>query len=122
MAGGTELRQGKNWGYTTAFFETSTASAHHLSIRKGGYCSKHRHDHKFNLFYVLSGLLELTIWRENDVLDITVIEPGQVSGVPPGFWHRFKALEPTEAVEVYEVLLIEPDIEREPGSQGGIER
>ena len=118
-------RQGKNWGYTTEFFRNAVVSAHHLEILKRGYCSEHKHVHKYNLFYVLSGKLRITIWRESDnpvslpdIKDITTLEKGQISAVPPGFYHKFEALEDTECIEVYQVLLIEPDIERrKPGGK-----
>ena len=110
------MRQGKKWGYTTEFFRNAVVSAHHLEITKGGICSEHFHEHKFNLFYVISGKLEITIFRENDI-DITILQTGQTSAVPPGFWHKFRALEDTECIEMYQVLLIEPDIERR--TEGG---
>jgi len=113
------MRQGKKWGYTTEFFRNAFVSGHHLEIKKNGICSEHRHAHKFNLFYVISGMLEITIWRENKIKDITVIGPGQSTAVPPGVWHSFKALEATECIELYQVLLLEPDIDRR--TQGGIE-
>lgn len=111
------MRQGKEWGYTTEFFRNSMVSAHHLEIKKGGYCSEHIHEHKYNLFYVISGRLEITIWREKNAKDETVLTAGQESAIPPGFYHKFKAFEKTECIEVYQVLLIEPDINRR--TQGG---
>jgi len=114
------MRQGKKWGYTTEIFRNAIVSAYHLEINKGGFCSEHRHEHKFNLFYVTSGKLEITIFRENDVKDITVLQKGQSSAVPPGFWHKFKGLEDTECIEIYQVLLIEPDIDRR--TEGGIKK
>ena len=110
------MRQGKKWGYTTEFFRNAIVSAHHLEINKGGFCSEHFHEHKYNVFYVTSGKLEIIIFRENDI-DVTVLEKGQSSAVPPGFWHKFRALEDTECIEMYQVLLIEPDIERR--TEGG---
>ena len=111
------MRQGKDWGYTTKFFHNAMVSAHHLEIDKGGFCSEHVHKYKYNLFYVISGKLKITIWRKNNVKDITVLTTGQVSAVPPGFYHKFEGLEKTECIEVYQVLLIEPDIKRR--TQGG---
>lgn len=113
------MRQGKNWGYTTEFFRNALFSAHHLEIRKGGYCSEHKHEHKYNTFYVVSGQLEVTIWRDGDKPDVTIIGPGQETSVPPGFWHMFKGITKCEAIEIYQVLLIDPDIERR--TEGGLE-
>lgn len=111
------MRQGKIWGETTEFFRNVLVSAHHLSIKKGGYCSEHSHVHKYNLFYVISGLLKITIWRGDDK-DVTVIKSGQSTAVSPGFVHKFEALEDTVCIEVYQVFLEDPDIERK--TVGGI--
>ena len=121
------MRQGKNWGYTTEFFRNAMVSTHHLEIKKDGYCSEHKHEHKFNVFYVISGKLEVIIYRENpkhtmmpDIEDMTVLTEGQTTAIPPGFWHRFRALEDTECIEVYQVLLVGEDIERR--AEGGIKK
>lgn len=114
-------KQGKHWGETTEFFRNSLVSAHHLSIKAGGYCSKHRHTHKYNLFYVMSGSLLIEIWRDNAGLgqpDRTLVTEGQATAVAPGFYHRFQAVKKAEVIEVYQVLLNEPDIERL--DQGGV--
>lgn len=112
--------QGKVWGTTLEFFRNGIVSAHHLSIKKGGYCSKHVHRHKYNLFYVISGLLEISIWKDKTMEDKTILGPGQSSAVPPEFKHCFRALEKTECIEIYQVLLVDPDIERD--NQGGLDR
>lgn len=106
------MRQGKNWGYTTKFFENAMVSAHHLEINEGGYCSEHLHKHKYNSFYIVSGVLEISIWRNGKTPDVTAIEAGQSTAIPPGFYHKFKGITKCEAIEIYQVLLVEPDIER----------
>ncbi len=113
------MRQGKDWGSTTEFFRNAIVSAHHLEIKKGGFCSEHIHEHKYNLFYVISGELELTIWRDEKMKDMTVVTAGQTTAIPPGFWHKFRGLTDVQCIEIYQVLLIEPDIERR--TQGGFE-
>jgi mannose-6-phosphate isomerase-like protein (cupin superfamily) len=105
------VRQGKIWGATTEFLRTPYLSAHHLSILRGGFCSQHSHSRKNNLFYIVSGELELTIWQ-NNCQDVTVLRAGQVSTVPPGVFHMFRALTDVECVEVYFVEIEEPDIHR----------
>jgi len=112
--------QGKVWGETTEFFRNAMVSAHYLNIKKGGYCSEHKHDHKYNVFFVISGLLKITIWRDENLKDTTILADNQTTAVPPGFWHSFEALKDTKAVEVYQVILEDPDIERR--SQGGVKK
>lgn len=114
------MRQGKNWGYTTEFFRNAMVSAYHLEIKKGGYCSEHRHQHKYNLFYIISGELELTIWHDRQKTDVTIIGPGQTTAVSPGFYHKFRGITACHCIEMYQVLLIEPDIDRR--TVGGVEK
>jgi len=93
---------------------------HHISAKKGGYCSKHSHK-KYNLFYVLSGQLKISIWLDEEAkepMDITILGPEEVSAIPPELPHRFEALEDTECIELYYVLLEDPDIKR--FDQGGM--
>lgn len=66
---------------------------------------------------MISGKLKITIWRDAKTLDVTVLEAGQTSAVSPGFYHKFEGLEDTHCIEIYQVLLIDPDIERR--TQGG---
>ena len=111
------MRQGKKWGYTTRISHNAAISIYHLEIKRDGFCSEHRHKHKYNLFYVISGVLELTIWR-GEAKDVTIINAGQTTEIPPGFWHKFKGITPVECIEIYEVLLIGEDIERR--TEGGL--
>lgn len=113
-------KQGKHWGETTEFFRYALVSAHHLSIRKGGFCSEHRHAHKFNLFYVMQGKLKIIIWRDKIQKDITVLGPGQCTAVAPGLFHKFEAQTDVECIEMYHVFLEDPDIERR--TVGGLKK
>jgi len=110
--------QGKIWGETTEFFKNENTSAHYLKIKAGGYCSEHRHSKKSNLFFIISGSLEIQIWKENKQIDRTMLAPGQMSEVPPGVYHKFYAPYDCECIEIYQVKLQENDIERR--DRGGI--
>jgi len=104
-------KQGKIWGETEEIYNNGIVSVHHLKIKKGGYCSEHRHDYKSNRFFVISGNLQIRIWNGDDV-DDTVIWPGESCEIEPLVYHQFKALTDVECLEIYEVKLVEPDIER----------
>lgn len=111
-------KQGKIWGETTEFFNLNLVSGHYLTIYKDGHSSTHRHLHKTNLFYVISG--KIKIIQEKDGLDdVTVLKEGQVCVVKPGIWHRFKAIETSQVIEIYFTLPLAHDIERK--DQGGID-
>jgi len=114
------MRQGKNWGYTTEFFRNAIVSAHHLEINEGGFCSEHRHEHKYNVFYVLKGILEIRIWRNGEKPDITIVEAGQSTAISPGFYHQFIGRTKCEAIEIYQVLLVGEDIDRR--TEGGAKK
>jgi len=105
------MKQGKIWGETEEIFNDGKVSVHYLWIKEKGYCSEHQHVGKSNLFYVISGQLEISIWREKGV-DKTIIGNGESSFVPPGVYHKFKAIYDTECIEIYETKLDPDDIER----------
>jgi len=108
--------QGKVWGYTTPLFNKNNVELHIAEIRKGGYCSKHKHKFKFNRFVVLKGKLKITIWKDygTDTLqDVSILGISQECTVPPGDFHKFEALEDTTVLEIYWVDLNENDIVRE---------
>ena len=114
------MRKGKNWGYTTELFSNATVSAYHLEIKKGGFCSQHRHLRKINMFYVVKGELEISVWQDKNTCDKTILREGQSTFIPFGVFHKFKGLTDVECIEMYEVKFSGEDIERR--TQGGLEK
>ena len=107
-------KQGKVWGTTQLLFFQNNVELHRISANAGGYSSKHVHEHKFNAFYIESGKLKITVWKNDyDLVDETIITASQTTVVPPGEYHMFEALEDTIAYEIYWVELPEKDIVRE---------
>ena len=41
---------GKVWGQTELVFANSNIEFHRIDIKKGGTCSKHKHNYKFLLY------------------------------------------------------------------------
>ena len=112
-------KSGKVWGTTSKIFAHNNVEIHRIEIKKEGHCSVHAHAHKYNLFFVESGLLLITVQQKDyDLVDHTILEPGQSHEVPPGLFHSFQALSDTVAYEVYRVSLDERDIIRK--TVGGI--
>lgn len=105
--------QGKIWGMTQCLFAQNNVEVHLIDTKEGGFCSKHSHIHKFNLFYILNGALKVEIWMPYGLVDTTIIKDNQYCIVPPGHSHRFEALADTKALEIYWVELDPDDIERE---------
>jgi quercetin dioxygenase-like cupin family protein len=87
---------------------------HKITAHKGGVCSKHRHRHKWNGFYVEQGCLLIRVWKNSyDLIDETILTAGQYTKVAPGEYHQFEALEDTVAFELYWAQFDHNDIERE---------
>lgn len=107
--------QGKIWGLTTPVLETAFCEVHEIKVKKGGVCSTHRHRHRWNMFYVISG--ELIIYAKKldyDLVDKTILGPGQSTTIRPNEFHWFEATKATVALEVYYPSGCSPaDIERE---------
>lgn len=107
------VQSGKFWGKTQGIFEGPNSEVHYLQIEQGGYCSKHRHVHKYNRFFLIEGSLKIIIYRPQGE-DITILSPGDYTDVPPNTWHRFECLETSKCLEIYWVEDLDPgDIERE---------
>jgi len=112
--------QGKVWGETWPVFFRNNVEIHRIKVKAGGYCSTHRHRAKFNQFCVLSGILDVFVAKADyDLTDRTSLHHGETMTVAPGEFHHFKAVEDTDALEVYWTELREDDIERQ--TVGGME-
>jgi len=112
--------QGKIWGCTSTIFNNCNVQINRIVGIKGGHCSKHKHDHKFNLFYIEKGRLSIKVWkRDYSLVDETILGPQESTVVKPGEYHRFEVLEDdTVAFEIYWTELDDGDISRE--DHGGV--
>lgn len=105
---------GKVWGKTQELFFKNNVEIHRIEINKGSFCSKHKHNHKFNAFFIEKGKIKVKIWKNDyDLIDETIISTGQMTTVKPGEYHLFESLEDTIAYEIYWIELERNDIDRE---------
>lgn len=105
---------GKVWGQTELLEANGVLEFHRIEAVKGGTCSKHRHQYKWNGFYVEKGSLLIRVWKNNyDLVDETVLTDGMYTKVKPGEFHQFEALADTVAFELYWAEFDHEDIERE---------
>jgi len=113
------MKSGKVWGETFELLNNPVVEFHHINVEPNTYCSKHKHEHKFNGFFVFEGLLIIEVWKNDyDLVDETWLRPGDFMAVKPGEYHRFKsAAAGAQAVELYWPELLSSDIVRE--SVGG---
>ena len=111
-------KSGKVWGSTQPLFDKNNVEMSRIEVVKGGFCSIHHHNHKFNAFYVESGSLLIRVWKSYNLVDETTLGPGDITHVSPQENHQFFALEDTVAFEIYYNILSLDDIER--STHGGI--
>ena len=114
------IKSGKVWGETVHFFSKNNVSIHRLEIKGDSFCSKHCHEYKYNLFYVESGHLTVKVWKNDyDLVDETILGPGEYTKVKPGVQHQFECLEDAVAYELYWAEFPEKDIVRETVGHDG---
>lgn len=111
------ILSGKVWGESLNIFTNQNFELHRIQVNKGGFCSKHYHEHKYNGFFIESGSLMISVWKDYDLVDKTFLKTGQFMVVSPGEYHKFLALEDTIAYEIYWGTFDPNDIKRE--TQGG---
>lgn len=109
------MKSGKVWGETKLIqLVPGVLEFHRIETKKGGVCSKHAHQSKTNGFFVEKGKLLIRVWQKSyDLVDETILGPGDYCAVPPGVYHQFEALEDSIAFELYYAQLIGDDIIRE---------
>lgn len=127
-------KQSGDWGDKYKIFDNGIFSVELIVIKKGGYCSEHHHLGRTNLFHVLEGELEITIFREKDwpqIIDSpdkTILKAGESTEIKPMAYdpekpeliHKFKAITNVKCIEICEARLYEKDIIRR--TRGGVEK
>ena len=113
--------QGKVWGTTSSLFNKNNVEINRITCVKDGYCSRHKHTSKYNMFFVENGSLEISVWKNNyDLIDKTILKAHDNCIVEPGEYHTFRCLDKdTVAFEIYWVEIDKNDIER--SGVGGVE-
>lgn len=114
------MRSGKVWGTTELVEANGALEFHRIEMVKGGVCSKHMHEFKWNGFFVESGKLIVRVWQKDyDLVDETIIGPGQYTKVKPGLYHQFECLEDGVVFELYWAEFNHNDIKRETVGYSG---
>ena len=108
------MKAGKVWGQTEVIHAIGVLEFHRIEAHKGGVCSKHKHKYKWNGFFVESGKLIIRAWKNDyELIDETILLPGDFTQVKPGELHQFEAVEDTVAFELYWAEFDHNDIERD---------
>lgn len=93
----------KVWGTTQRLFDRGGVEVHRIVGLAGGYCSKHRHQWKYNLFYIERGSLRVTLYGSgNSIEEERTLTAGEWMEIKPGQTHRFWVVtDQTVALEIY---------------------
>jgi mannose-6-phosphate isomerase-like protein (cupin superfamily) len=84
------VKTGKIWGVTETLLKKPSLHIERLTILPDKRCSMHKHERKWNGFYVASGRLLIEVRKiAYDLLDVTELMPGEFMVVAPGEFHRF---------------------------------
>ena len=112
------IKSGKLWGETTEILNIlGIFQLHFVKAYEGHVCSEHHHKFRLNWFYVFSGSLLIRRWKENGVVDETILNAGEQTQVPPEEFHQFEVLENCSFLEAYWPYIPGQDIIRR--TQGG---
>jgi len=109
------LKAGKVWGQTELIHANGVLEFHRIEYNAGARCSEHKHEFKWNGFFVESGKMLVRVWQDNDqegLVDETVLEAGDFMQVKPGKYHQFEGIESGVAFELYWAEFNHDDIKR----------
>ena len=108
------MKAGKVWGDTELLHANGVLEFHRINFVEGGICSKHKHEFKWNGFFVEKGRMIVRVWQKDyDLVDETILGPGDFTRVKPGVYHQFEGLQEGVAFELYWAEFNHNDIVRE---------
>ena len=107
------MKAGKIWGQTELIHANGVLEFHRIEYKKDVACSKHKHEFKWNGFFVESGKRLIRVWQQDQgLVDETILLPGDFTQVKPGKIHQFEGLEDGVAFELYWAEFNHDDIVR----------
>lgn len=107
------MKAGKVWGETELIFSNPLVEFHRIEVNAGYRCSTHKHEHKWNGFFVEQGTLSIYVEKNDyNLVDKTTLYTGQFAVVKPGEYHYFVAEDNVVAFEIYWPELLSEDIVR----------
>lgn len=110
-------KEGKIWGETFEILRTPWFSVHLIHGKEGYCCSEHFHKFMNNWFFVIKGKLLIRRWKENNIIDETILKKREQTIVPPNEYHQFVVLKDCIGLEIYWIHFPLVDIIRR--TQGG---
>ena len=105
--------ENKIWGTKVRLVETPTLVVDLLTLEEDSFCSWHYHDFKYNMFFVLEGIVEIKLETHSETLGTY-----DYYSVEPKIRHQFIVKSNAKMLEImYTKPVMEKDIIRE--IQGG---
>lgn len=89
----------KRWGHEVWIVNNDKYCGKILFIRKGKYCSYHKHLIKDEVLYVQSGSLHFIYENEYNFIVSKIVNTGEAFHVAPGMSHQMYAIEDVHIVE-----------------------
>ena len=115
------MKQGKVWGSTELLLANGVLEFHRIEFNAGAHCSQHKHEFKFNGFFVETGEMKILTWQDDKaqagMVDETILKAGDFTVVRPGLFHQFIGVKSGVAFELYWAQFDHNDIVRR--TQGG---
>lgn len=94
----------KTWGEKFNLFQNDLCETSVLELLPNQRCSWHKHQAKYNLFYVIEGAVFIkTQWGP------ALVEKGQTFTTKPGEWHEFQTLD--KCATLLEIMYVKYDAE-----------
>ena len=108
-------KSGKVWGKTELIHANGVLEFHRIEFKAGAKCSEHKHDYKWNGFFVESGCMKVKVWQDAEqegLVDETTLHAGDFMQVKPGKFHQFIGVADGIAFELYWAEFAHDDIKR----------
>ena len=71
------MKAGKIWGQTELIHANGVLEFHRIEYKKDVACSVHKHEFKWNGFFVESGKMMVKVWQNDyDLVDETILNAG----------------------------------------------
>lgn len=89
----------KPWGYEIWFEVNDNYVVKELFMKIGHSCSLQYHEKKHESFYVVKGILKLTVGKTLDSLEDIILKAGDFYVLHPGMIHKCEGIEDSIYIE-----------------------
>lgn len=89
----------KVWGTKYILRQDSTHSTALLRLEQNWRCSWHYHNQKYNLFFVVSGIVRIVTQEIDNSFKETLLKENESLIVPPNQYHEFQVVQDSVMIE-----------------------